>query len=79
VRLGEFALPFCSTRTVKNSVSFLKGQRNRLLQLIDSMKTAINMAWEHGGGGASHPVTNTYRYKKEPHTCPQSYFVIFLG
>jgi hypothetical protein len=46
--------------------------------LADSMKSAINMAWEHGDGGASHPVTNTYRYKKEPHTCPQSYFVILL-
>jgi len=36
-------------------------------------------AWSMEVEGASHPVTNTYRYEKESHTCPQSYFVIFLG
>jgi hypothetical protein len=42
------------------------------------MKTAINMAWEHGGGRFAS-CDKHHRYKKEPHTCPQSYFVIFLG
>jgi hypothetical protein len=51
---------------------------SNLLGVSDIIKSAINIAFEHGGGDPSHPVTNTIDIQRSL-TCPESYFVIFLG